>query len=243
MVTCVLFDLGGTLAAYYERNEFSGLRDEGIARAAQLLRRHGGFIPLPAELARRVESEDFEAEDLRVRPLERRLTAVFAGAGQALDSRLLEELCTAFMAPIFARGTLFDDALVILGELRGQGLRLGLVSNTPWGSPATLWRAELDRLRLTGQLDCAVFCRDVGWRKPAAPIFGQACELLRTAPDNCLFVGDHPRWDVAGARQAGMQAVQLCRGVNSPATAAHACLDHTVTIASLSELPELVRGR
>jgi len=240
MITTVLFDLGGTLAAYYQRREFVALRDEGVARVTRLLRRHGGSLPQTAELARRVAAEDYEATDQRVRPLELRLARIFAGSTAELAAGLLNEMCAAFLAPIFARGTLYDDALPALRELRGRGLKLGLVSNTPWGSPAELWQAELGRLGLDGLLDSAVFCRDCGWRKPAGQIFRETCARMTVVPGACLFVGDHPRWDVAGAQQAGMRAVQLCRG-REPTEAVPA--DHPGSLAAVSglgELPDLI---
>jgi len=56
-----------------------------------------------------------------------------------------------------------------------------------------------------------VFCRDVGWRKPAKQIFQFALEKLQTSPKECIFVGDDPNWDVAGARDAGMKAILIDR--------------------------------
>jgi FMN phosphatase YigB (HAD superfamily) len=73
------------------------------------------------------------------------------------------------------------------------------------------WREELNRLGLMERIDLAVFCRDVGWRKPAKPIFEFVLSGLQVAPERCLFVGDHPTWDVAGARAAGMDAVLVER--------------------------------
>ena len=55
------------------------------------------------------------------------------------------------------------------------------------------------------------FCTDVGWRKPAAPIFQACLDRLGARPQECIFVGDNPRWDVAGPRAVGMRAVLLDR--------------------------------
>jgi putative hydrolase of the HAD superfamily len=62
-----------------------------------------------------------------------------------------------------------------------------------------------------------VFCRDVGWRKPARTIFESAIKALGTQPGDCLFVGDDPRWDFRGARSAGMEAVLIDRTGEHPA--------------------------
>ena len=56
-----------------------------------------------------------------------------------------------------------------------------------------------------------MFCRDVGWRKPASPIFQVTLERLQVRPEQCLFVGDEPRWDIAGPAAVGISAVLLDR--------------------------------
>jgi putative hydrolase of the HAD superfamily len=83
------------------------------------------------------------------------------------------------------------------------------VSNTPWGSPADAWRAELTRHGLLDRVDAAVFCMDVGWRKPHRAPFDRALSLLEVAPADALFVGDDHRWDVVGAQNAGLRPVLL----------------------------------
>jgi putative hydrolase of the HAD superfamily len=115
------------------------------------------------------------------------------------------------MAPLFARGRPYDDVLPVLRRLRAEGVRTAIVSNTPWGSPGDLWREELARLGLAGEVDLAVFCSDVGWRKPAAAIFEYTLARLDARPADCFFVGDNPRWDVAGPRRVGIEALLLDR--------------------------------
>ncbi len=83
-------------------------------------------------------------------------------------------------------------------KLKTLGFRVRAVSNTTWGSPAYLWREEIRRLGLDKYLDRLFFCRDVGWRKPAKPIFMYALRELGVDPSRCLFVGDDPRWNLRG---------------------------------------------
>jgi putative hydrolase of the HAD superfamily len=51
----------------------------------------------------------------------------------------------------------------------------------------------------------------VGWRKPAGPVFEHAASKLGVKPEECIFVGDNPAWDVEGSRASGMKAVLLDR--------------------------------
>jgi putative hydrolase of the HAD superfamily len=205
----VLFDLGNTLVQCYERIEFPGILREAIVTVQEELEQQGLLRVSPAEAWQRVHAEDYEAKDHRVRPLEGRLVRIFrleeASAGT------MEPLCRAFLAPILALGRCYPEAIPVLRSLKGRGMRTAIVSNTPWGSPADLWRREIDRLGLGDWVDVSVFCRDAGWRKPAAPIFALALDRLGVDPSSCLFVGDDPRWDLAGPRAVGMEAILVRR--------------------------------
>lgn len=127
------------------------------------------------------------------------------------SDEILQAMCRAFLMPIFSRATLYADTLPALAAYRKQGYPIGIVSNCPWGSPGALWREELKRLGLLDVCDVAIFCTQVGWRKPAQPMFRAAVRYFSCRPQECLFVGDHPRWDVIGARRAGMFPVLMDR--------------------------------
>lgn len=232
----VLFDLGNTLARYFERAEFPAILKQAILQVRGYLEEEGLLAVSAETMWRTVRQEDYEAEDHRVRPLEERLGRIFAiePAGpppwdrreparpseeqpawdRRAPARFLERtqaMCRLFTGPIFACGRCYKDALPVLQQLRAEGVKTALVSNTPWGSPGALWREELARLGLSGWLDVVVFCTDVGWRKPASPIFERALDLLGADPQDCFFVGDDPRWDLAGARAAGIPPILLDR--------------------------------
>lgn len=209
-VDAVLFDLGGTLAEYFTREEFQHVLTEALAEVSACLVERGLPVPPEADVRARVEAEDHTAPDYRVRPLAGRLSRIFDLPPSAPPD-LLDALCRRWLRPVFARGRLYDDALPALHRLRQAGIRTAIVSNTPWGSPAAPWREEVARLGLTPLVDQVLFCADVGWRKPAPPVFEEAMRRLRTPVQRCLFVGDDPRWDLAGPRALGMKAVLIDR--------------------------------
>jgi putative hydrolase of the HAD superfamily len=121
----------------------------------------------------------------------------------------LADRLQAFLKPICDAAIPNPEAHLVLDELRRRGIKTAIISNTPWGSPADLWRNELARLRLLQRVDAMVFCIDVGWRKPHRAPFDRALSLLDVAPSEAIFVGDDHGWDVAGAQNAGLQAVLL----------------------------------
>ena len=184
----VLFDLGNTLVSYYERSDFPGILQAAITEVE-------GLLGVKADWEQ-VQAEKFTAKDFSVRPLEERLRRIFPNA--AWSGETAEEACRQFMTPIFALARVYDDVLPTLEMLRRRGVQTAIVSNTPWGSPAVLWREELSRLGLADAVGLTVFCVDCGWRKPARQIFDHTLERLGATPAQCVFVGDDPRWDIAG---------------------------------------------
>ena len=92
-----------------------------------------------------------------------------------------------------------------------MGLKTAIVSNTSWGSPAILWRKEVGRLEIDSLMNAVVFDRDLGWRKPSERIFTYALQKLEAQPNDCLFVGDEPKWDLEGPRAVGIEAVLIDR--------------------------------
>lgn len=224
----ILFDLGNTLASYYTRDEFPPILRQSILEVRSELQQLG-LLRLDSEsMWQAVQEENYESSDYRVRPLVGRLTRIFAlEPTQALE--LGPQLCRAFLKPIMARSALYPDTLPTLHELRHRGLRLGIVSNAPWGSPAEPWHAELARLGLNACVDDALFCSEAGWRKPARPIFELALRRLGVGVPDALFVGDDPRWDLAGPRALGMEARLIVRAGEPPAS-------ETGAIRTLAEL-------
>jgi putative hydrolase of the HAD superfamily len=207
----VLFDLGNTLARYYELSEFPAILEESIVRVGDYLSAVGVSIPPEPGLSERVKQENHESKDFQVRPLEERIGRIFQLDESKYGGDISSSACRRFMEPIFALGRVYDDVLAPLKELHSSGYKIGLISNTPWGSPAPLWREELERLGLDDLLDTAVFCRDVGWRKPDRRIFESVLLQLNVTAAGCVFVGDEPRWDVVGPRSVGMNAIVIDR--------------------------------
>jgi HAD superfamily hydrolase (TIGR01549 family) len=141
-------------------------------------------------------------------PLEERLQMLF-GPYASLDTGVTERLAQAFLEPIFSTAQVRHDALPVLLGLERRGVKTGIVSNTPWGSPGRIWRSELARHELLAAVDAVVFCQDVGWRKPHPTPFRRALEMIGVAAKDAAFVGDDPVWDVEGAESAGLLPILL----------------------------------
>ena len=235
MAEAILFDLGNTLVRYFDREEFPAILRAGILGVRAALEERGILRVDPEAMWEGVHAEDHEAEDHRVRPLEGRLARIFQLEPDEMAG-VADELCRRFTAPIFARGRCYEDTLPTLQALRAAGYRLAMVSNTPWGSPGVLWREELKRLGLDPWFDAVVFCTDAGVRKPAPPIFQLALAQLRVEPHECLFVGDDPRWDLAGPQALGMDTCLIDRQGSETGAASD-------SIRNLHELMAVLQSR
>jgi HAD superfamily hydrolase (TIGR01509 family) len=202
----VLFDLGNTLVSYYAAADFAPILRQCMHSCTQVLESE---IQVDGDaLLQRALTLNIERGDYSVWPLVERLRILF---GARLDAAIEERLVAAFMEPIFATAIVNPEALATLASLRGQGVLTAIVSNTPWGSPAASWRAELARHHLLTAVDAVVFCGDVGFRKPHRAPFERTLSLLGVRASDAVFVGDDPRWDVAGAEGAGIRPILLMR--------------------------------
>jgi len=209
MKKVMIFDLGSTLVRYYERDEFPGILEQAITGVQNYLRDEGLLNISPDSVWERVKEENHEAGDYSIRPMEERLSRIFC-----LDpgnNELMMAVCRRFMKPIFSCAHRYEDTLPVLKELGTMGVRKAIISNTPWGSPAKLWREEIKRLELDDQAEVIVFCTDVGWRKPHRRIFEFTLDKLQASPQDCVFIGDDPGWDLVGPRAIGMEAILVDR--------------------------------
>ncbi len=213
-IRAVLLDLGGTLVGYYDRAEFPAVLAESLA-ACRRLALERGLPPIDTEaVLAAAKLEGKESPDRAVRPMEGRLARLFSGRGAEPDPAFLEQLCLAWLGPVFARARRFDDALPALVALRDRGMKLAIVSNMPWGSPRAPWESEILRQGFGEFIapDRFVTCRDAGYRKPHGSVFALAARAVGCDPGECLFVGDEPVWDYDGAMASGMQPVWIDRG-------------------------------
>lgn len=120
---------------------------------------------------------------------------------------------------------LYEDVLPVLEDLRGRGLRLGLLSNTARDLGAFVAHHRLD-------VDALLTSRVHGKTKPHETIFRRMLELLDVAPEEAAMVGDSLDDDVDGARAIGMRALLIDRAGRYP--------DRPDRIDDLRALPALL---
>lgn len=164
-----------------------------------------------------------------LRDLERAPEPALVARMAAVERELQEELVR-----------LGPHSLATLQQLREQGFRLGVVSNT--GNVA---RRALQLHRIDSLFDAMVFSYEVRSVKPGLLLYRAACSRLGLAPEDCIYVGDGDDLEIVPAASLGMYTILLCEsGTPEPR---HEGQNADATIRSLDEvLPiagRLRRGR
>ncbi len=103
-------------------------------------------------------------------------------------------------------------SLRMLSALR-RDWRLAIVTN----GPPSIQAAKVEALGVTDLVDSVIYAYQSGSGrgKPEPEPFVDAARLLGVVPARCVFVGDDPVCDVAGARRVGMKTVRVRRGVHA----------------------------
>jgi putative hydrolase of the HAD superfamily len=99
-----------------------------------------------------------------------------------------------------------SEALAALAEQ----YKLAIISDTAI-SPGSLLKKVLERHGVIQHFSGFVFSDETGVSKPNELAFRSALEPFEAAPGEAVHIGDIERTDIAGAKNAGMQAV-LFRG-------------------------------
>jgi putative hydrolase of the HAD superfamily len=124
----------------------------------------------------------------------------------------LEVLDQDFKQHAWRTATLYPDARDVLRTLRDLNLRIGIITN----GPSPVQRPKLDSTGVLELVDVALVSGEEDCAKPDPVIFHRAAERLGVNPEECVFVGDHPRIDIEGALGAGMDAIWVERRIPWP---------------------------
>ena len=92
----------------------------------------------------------------------------------------------------------------VLEALKGQGYRVGVISNADGRMEGALARAGV-----RSHVEFVIDSGKVGVEKPGAEIFHAGCDAIGLEPAECVYVGDLFPVDYVGAKSAGLGAVLL----------------------------------
>jgi FMN phosphatase YigB (HAD superfamily) len=120
----------------------------------------------------------------------------------------IEAGAEAIMRDTLTGTTPVPGVIETIRELRQGGVRLGIVSSAVY-HPFLLW--TLDEFGVRDAFDSIVTSASAGFYKSRPEIYWSALDALDADPGQSLHVGDSFRFDVVGARRAGMITAWLQR--------------------------------
>lgn len=224
-IRAVLFDLDNTLT---HRDQSILAYSQHLANTyqQQLQQVEIGQIQ---SIIRRIDNGGYPKKELLTHP------SIAASVAYALQQELnwnslpdFEELTQFWFQQFGLSAVAMPGANHLLAELKQQGYKLAVVSNGGHATRLTI----LQGLGFSHYFDQIISSELVGISKPNPEIFLHTSRQLDVAPQNCLFIGDHPVNDIQGATEAGMQALWF-KGF-------HEAEDHKLmnTIQNLAEIKQ-----
>ena len=162
---------------------------------------------------------------------------------EGLVDRLDEETISAIVRPYADSFFVFppalhEDAASVLQEIKGQGLSIGLISNTGM-TPGSTFREFLEQHRVLDFFDVMTFSDEVRLAKPSDEIFLMTLRDMDAAPQETVHVGDHVLNDVVGAKRCGLKTVWITgfyENENPEDQETHP----DATVADLGQVPQAV---
>ena len=186
-IHAVLFDLDGTLVDTAP-DMVAVLQEMAAANDLQ---------PVPYELARANVSNG--AIGL--------LSVVFPDAKAEYHSPLHLEYLERYEQRLCVDSAIFPGLESLLDNLESANVRWGIVTNKPEHLTMPLIRA----LGLESRSACNVSGDTLPERKPHPAPLLHACELIKVAPTNSIYVGDAAR-DIEAGQAAGMATIAAAYG-------------------------------
>jgi len=228
-IRAVIFDSGGTLV--YDKG-FSRLLPEKISTALKVL---AGLEVPPSRIEKLWECSEWRREDVELWDLAR-VMFLLRGLGLTPNVRLSELVYASVLEAYLEGFELERSAPSVLRELKEAGFKLGILTNV--GS-YDLVKLRYEREGLLDLFDVVIASQAFPWRKPSRRIFEAACYLLGVEPVEAVYVGDDAQLDIAGAKAAGLYAIQVLKHAREKSRLADAWIE---TIEELpSAVEELVR--
>ncbi|MFB3890557.1 MAG: HAD family hydrolase [Phycisphaerae bacterium] len=234
----ILFDLGDTILDF-GKVDIASLFEAGARLTYEYAARLRQPLPSFAKYHRRqlrairwsylksrITRREFNALDI--------MGKIARTMGHNLTHAEVLELAWLWYEPLSRCATVEPGVGDMLRRFAGQGMAIGLVSNT--FVPGEVLDRHLAQHGLLDLLPVRVYSCDVGIRKPDPRIFEIALGRIGTAAPATVFVGDSPRADIAGANRCGMVSV-----LKDPAGRhANGRVRPAYSIKALAELPAII---
>lgn len=128
----------------------------------------------------------------------------FLENGMLKEDADLDNYYNIYIKPHYMKTAVpFPFTKPMLNTLRGMGIRVSLITN---GQPEIQHR-KIELLNLQNEFEHILVGGNFGVGKPEPAVFEEMARLMELSPSEMLYVGDHPKSDVFGSRNAGYTPV------------------------------------
>jgi FMN phosphatase YigB (HAD superfamily) len=176
----------------------------------------------------------FDWDGMRCNTFHRNVTLVLKS--WALDPQIhLNRAVSAFFTYFQRNAKAYDDSCEVISKLGSKGLKVGVLTDVPYGMPASFVRKDLTRAGILSGIDTVVTSSEAGYRKPHVAPFIRLAEMLKATPSELVYIGNEEK-DIRGAKNSGMTSVLIDREERN--------LDYgqDFTLSELTELFTIIEG-
>ncbi|TGA96298.1 HAD family hydrolase [Sporolactobacillus shoreae] len=122
--------------------------------------------------------------------------------------KYLNKIKKAFYSYFQRTSHLYDDTIITLETLKKQGVRIGILTDVPYGMDKDYVLTDIEAFK--GYIDVLLTSVDVGFRKPNKQGYSDLLNNLDVTADETVFVGDEQK-DILGANSIGIYSVLINR--------------------------------
>lgn len=120
----------------------------------------------------------------------------------------LNKIKNVFYSYFQRTSRLYDDTVITLETLKKQGVRIGILTDVPYGMDRDYVLNDIEAFK--EYIDVLLTSVDVGFRKPNKQGYSDLLNNLDVAANEMVFVGDEQK-DILGANSIGIYSVLINR--------------------------------
>ena len=206
-IEAILFDMGGTLRGFHERDIHD--KEKILQEILEILNSDIPVKKFGALLAERSKSYSKWAGKTFIELNEQDLWTqwMLPDFPEEIVSKYAIQFTRIWRRTLGTR-LVFPEAKEVITQLFRYGYRIGLVSNT---NTSVEVPEILKELEISGLVETVILSCNVGIRKPDPKILMLATEQLGVEPSRCAYIGDRLDRDVAVSRNAGFARAIILR--------------------------------
>lgn len=114
----------------------------------------------------------------------------------------INDICYEGLKPYFVKVKPFDNVYETVCAFKSAGLKIAILSDFPPEQKGRVWG-------IRSLCDICLGSEEIGALKPSKYAFGILAQQLNVKPEEILYVGNSVKYDVRGAKNAGMKSAYL----------------------------------